>query len=112
MGKVVARQPGSVLSDNPEEAEAATRFEMYRNAIYDRNLHAQAYIEPARYQINLEHSVRINDILSIVEIASIFDENTLFDLKCLLVEHAGSNLRNPMAHGLISDGEFMSPLMS
>ncbi|MBW4455556.1 MAG: DUF4209 domain-containing protein [Nostoc indistinguendum CM1-VF10] len=184
MGKVIARQPGSVLSSNPEEAEAATRFEMCRNAIYYQNLQAQAYIEPARYQINLEHSVRINDILSIVshspfippereylfakglyagltgdfftsthilvpqiensirylmwrrgiitsglddsgiqnehnlnstlyrpEIASIFDEDTLFDLRCLLVEHAGSNLRNRMAHGLITDGEFMSPLM-
>jgi hypothetical protein len=184
MGKVIARQPGSVLSSNPEEAEAATRFEMYRNVIYYQNLQAQAYIEPARYQINLEHGVRLNDILSIIshspfippereylfakglyagltgdfftsthilipqiensvryimwrrgmitsglddsgiqnehnlnstlyrpEITSIFDENTLFDLKCLLVEHAGSNLRNRMAHGLISDGEFMSPLM-
>ena len=185
MGKVISRQPGSVLSSNPEEAEAATRFEMCRNAIYYQNLQAQAYIEPARYQINLEHGVRLNDILSIIshspfippereylfakglyagltgdfftsthilipqiensvryimwrrgiitsglddsgiqnehnlnstlyrpEIASIFDENTLFDLKCLLVEHAGSNLRNRMAHGLINDGEFMSPLMS
>ncbi|WP_445247745.1 DUF4209 domain-containing protein [Microcoleus sp. OTE_8_concoct_300] len=185
MGKVIARQPGSVLSSNPEEAEAATRFEMCRNAIYYQNLQAKAYIEPARDQINLEHGVRLNDILSIVshspfippnreylfakglyagltgdfftsthilipqlensvryimwrrgiitsglddsgiqnehnlnstlyrpEITSIFDENTLFDLKCLLVEHAGSNLRNRMAHGLISDGEFMSPLMS
>lgn len=185
MGKVVAHQLGSVLSDNPEEAEAATRFEMCRNAIYYHNIHAQAYIDPARYQINLEHGVRINDILSIVshspfippereylfakglyagltgdfftsthilipqiensiryllwqrgiitsglddrgiqnehnlnstlyrpDIASIFDENTLFDLKCLLVEHSGSNLRNRMAHGLISDSEFMSPLMS
>lgn len=184
MGKVIARQPGSVLSSNPEEAEAATHFEMCRNATYYQNLQAQAYIEPARYQINLEHSVRINDILSIVshspfippereylfakglyagltgdfftsthilipqiensirylmwrrgiitsglddsgiqnehnlnstlyrpEIASIFDKDTLFDLRCLLVEHAGSNLRNRMAHGLISDGEFMSPLM-
>jgi len=185
MGKVTARQPGSVLSSNPKEAEAATRFEMCRNAIYYQNLQAQAYVEPARYQINLEHGVRLNDILSIIshspfvppqreylfakglyagltgdfftsthilipqiensvryimwrrgiitsglddsgiqnehnlnstlyrpEIASIFDENTLFDLKCLLVEHAGSNLRNRMAHGLINDGEFMNPLMS
>jgi len=174
MGKVIARQPGSVLSSNPEEAEAATRFKMCQNAIYYQELQAQAYIEPARYQINLEHGVRLNDILSIVspspfippkreylfakglyagltgdfftsthilipqlensvryimwrrgiitsglddsriqnehnlnstlyrpEITSIFDENTLFDLKCLLVDHAGSNLRNRMAHGLI-----------
>ncbi|MBP0031257.1 DUF4209 domain-containing protein [Roseofilum sp. Guam] len=185
MGKVTARQPGSLLSSNPEEAEAATRFKMCRNATYCQSLQAQAYVEPARYQINLEHGVRINDILSIIlhspfvppqreylfakglyagligdfftsthilipqvensvryimwrrgiitsgldssgiqnehnlnstlyrpEITSIFDENTLFDLKCLLVEHAGSNLRNRMAHGLINDAEFMSPLMS
>jgi Domain of unknown function (DUF4209) len=185
MGKVVARQPGSILSSNPEEAEAATRFEMCRNAIYHQNLHAQACIEPARHQINLEHGVRLNDILSIVsdspfvppereylfakglyagltgdyftsthilipqiensvrylmwrrgiitsglddsgiqnehnlnstlyhrEITSIFDENTLFDLKCLLVEHAGSNLRNRMAHGLIDDNGFSTTLMS
>jgi len=185
MGKVIARQPGSVLSSNPGEAEAATRFKMCENAIHYQKLKAQAYIDPARDQINLEHGVRLNDILSIVshspfippqreylfakglyagltgdfftsthilipqlensvryimwrrglitsglddsgiqnehnlnstlyrpEITSIFDENTLFDLKCLLVDHAGSNLRNRMAHGLISDGEFMSPLMS
>lgn len=185
MGKVIARQPGSILSSDHDEAEAATRFEMNRNAIYYQTLQAQAYIEPAIYQINLEHSVGINDLLPIVsnspfvptgrenlfvkglyagltgdfftsthilipqiensiryllwqrgvitsgldnsgvqnehnlnstlyrpETASVFDENTLFDLKCLLVEHSGSNLRNRMAHGLISDNEFLSPLMS
>lgn len=57
-----------------------------------------------------EHN--LNSILYYPEITSIFDENTLFDLKCLLVEHAGSNLRNRMAHGLINDREFMSPIMS
>ncbi len=185
MGKVVARRPGSILSSDPEEAEAAIHFEMCRQAIYYHNLRVQAYIEPARYQINLEHNVRLNDILAIVshspfvppkreylyakglyagltgdfftsthilipqiensvryimwrrgiitsgldhrgiqnehnlnstlyrsEITSIFDENTLFDLKCLLVDHAGSNLRNRMAHGLINDGGFMSGVMA
>ncbi|GAA6614520.1 DUF4209 domain-containing protein [Scytonema sp. NUACC26] len=184
-GKVTARQPRSVLSSNPDEAEAATRFEMNRNAVFYQTFHAQAFIEPARYQINLEHSVQLNDLLSIVsnspfvpqereylfakglyagltgdfftsthilipqiensiryllwqrgaitsglddsgvqnehnlnstlyrpEITEIFDENTLFDLKCLLVEHSGSNLRNRMAHGLINDGEFNGSLMS
>jgi len=177
-GKVVARRP----DNNDEEA---IRFEMYRNAILDQKLNAQAYIEPARHQINLEHNVRIDDMLSILshspfippkreclfakglyaglkgdfftsthilipqiensiryllsqrgivtsslddngiqneydlkrllnlpETASIFDENTLFDLKGMLVERAGSNLRNRMAHGLMSDEEFMSPFMS
>jgi hypothetical protein len=185
MGKVVARQPGSVLSSDPNEAEAATRFEMNKNAALYQCFHAQAFIEPARDQINLEHSVRVKDLLPIVsdspfvppereylfakglyagltgdfftsthilipqiensiryllwsrgvlpsgldnrgiqneyhltttlycpEITSIFNEDTLFDLKSLLVEHSGSNLRNRMAHGLINDGEFFSPLMS
>ncbi|EGJ30651.1 MULTISPECIES: DUF4209 domain-containing protein [Moorena] len=185
MGKTVAIQPASVLSSDPEEAERATNFYMCQKAIEYYHLQAQAYIEPARYQINLEHCVRLNDILFIVrhspfippqreylfakglyagltgdfftsthilipqiensiryimwqrgiitsklkdkgiqdefslsktlahsKITSIFDETMLFELKCLLVEHAGSNLRNRMAHGLISDGDFMSPLMS
>ena len=188
MGKVVARPATSILSRDPVEAEERTRFEMYKTAVFYQSLHAQALIEPARYQINLEHSVRVNDLLPIVshspfvppgreylfakglyagltgdfitsthilipqiensvryllrkrgaitsglddkgiqnehyltstlyprnypEITSIFDEDTLFDLQGLLVEHSGSNLRNLMAHGRINDDEFLSPLMS
>ncbi|MEW6496045.1 MAG: DUF4209 domain-containing protein [Cyanobacteriota bacterium] len=186
MGKAVARQSGLLSSNNTDEAEAETRFEIYKNAILYQSHHALASIEPARYQINLEHSVRVNDLLPIVshspfvppereylfakglyagltgdfftsthilipqiensiryllweqqgvrvsgldnrgiqdehqltttlycpEITSIFDEDTLFDLKGLLVERAGSNLRNRMAHGLIDDNGFLHPLMS
>ncbi len=187
-GKVVAHRSTSVLSSDPNEAEAATRFEMYWFAVEYQRLQALAFIEPARYQINLEHSVRVKDLLPIVsnspfvppereylfakglyagltgdfftsthilipqiensvryllekrgaitsgrddrgiqnehyltstlyprnypEITSIFDEDTLLDLQGLLVEHSGSNLRNLMAHGLISDNGFFSPLMS
>ena len=46
------------------------------------------------------------------QIASIFDEDTLFDLQGLLIEKSGSNLRNRMAHGLINDNEFSSPIFS
>lgn len=188
-GKVVAHQAASVLSSDPNESKAATRFKMYENAAHYQVFHAQAFIEPARYQINLEHSVRVNDLLPIVshspfvppereylfakglyagltgdfftsthilipqiensiryllwtqqnvrtsgldnrgiqeehrltttldpskcpEISSIFNEDTLFDLQGLLVEDSGSNLRNRMAHGLINDNGFFSPLMS
>lgn len=184
-GKVTARQPGSVLSNNPDEAEAATRFAMNQDAVYHQTFQAQALIEPARFQINLEHAIRIDDLRPITEnsffvppgreylfakglysglagdfltsthilipqiehsiryllwnrgalpsgfdsrgiqnehnlnttlyrpeITSIFDEDTLFDLKNLLIEHSGSNLRNRMAHGLLNDSEFLSPLMS
>lgn len=180
VGKVTARQ-----LNNSDKAKDAIRFEMYRNAIFYQRLHAQAYIEPARYQINLEHNVRIQDFASIIsyspfvppnreysfakglyagltgdfftsthilipqienslryllsqrgvltsgisnhgiqtehqlstilysqEIESIFDEDTLFDLKGLLIEKSGSNLRNRMSHGLINDNGFLSPLMS
>lgn len=186
MGKVVVRQPALLSSNNPDEAEVATRSEMYKNAAYYQSHHAQAFIEPARVQINLEHAVQLNDLLPIVsdspfvppereylfakglyagltgdfitsthilipqiensiryllweqqgvrtsgldnqgiqdeyhltttlycpEITSIFDEDTLFDLKGLLVEHSGSNLRNRMAHGLIDDNGFLHSLMS
>ncbi|MGD1910477.1 MAG: DUF4209 domain-containing protein [Rivularia sp. (in: cyanobacteria)] len=180
VGKVTARQPS-----NFDEAETAMRFEMYRSARVLQSLHAQQYIEPARYQINLEHNVRIKDFISIIsyspfvppnreylfakglyagltgdsitcthilvpqiensiryllsqrgvltsgidnygiqkehqlsttlysqEIESIFDEDTLFDLKGLLIEKSGSNLRNRIDHGLINDNGFLSPLMS
>ncbi|MDM3843455.1 MAG: DUF4209 domain-containing protein [Aphanizomenon gracile PMC638.10] len=43
---------------------------------------------------------------------SIFDEDTLFDLQGLLIEKSGSNLRNRMAHGLINDNDFSSPIFS
>lgn len=60
--------------------------------------------------IQNEHN--FNSTLYHPEIEKIFDKNTLFDLKCLLVERSGSNLRNRMAHGLINDLEFKSSLMS
>ncbi|WP_204106309.1 MULTISPECIES: DUF4209 domain-containing protein [Spirulina sp. CCY15215] len=60
--------------------------------------------------IQNEHN--LNSTLYRPEITEIFDEDTLFDLKNLLVEHSGSNLRNLMAHGLIDDTEFNSnPIM-
>lgn len=184
MGKTVAKQP-SLLSNDPDEVERAIKFEMYRQAVFLQEGQAQAIIEHARYQINLEHNVRVDDFLSLVfnspfvppkreytyarglhagmtgdflssthflipqiensvryilyqrgfipsgiddngiqnehnlnttlyrpEIKTIFDENTLFDLRGLLVEHSGSNLRNRMAHGLISHNEFYRPLTS
>lgn len=56
--------------------------------------------------IQNEHS--LNSILDREEVITIFNENTLFDLRGILIEHSGSNLRNRMAHGLIDDHEFYS----
>ncbi|MDJ0553830.1 MAG: DUF4209 domain-containing protein [Microcoleaceae cyanobacterium MO_207.B10] len=176
MGKVVAKQSS--------EPEAAIKCEMYKEAVKEQKIKAIEWIEPAREQINLEHSVQLEDFLPILEnnpfvppervhlfakglyagltgdfytsthilipqiensiryllerkgvvtskydkgiqdeknlnkildlpeINHIFNEDTLFDLKGLLVEHSGSNLRNCMAHGLLDDEDFSSPLMS
>ncbi|MFM5892715.1 MAG: DUF4209 domain-containing protein, partial [Dolichospermum sp.] len=46
------------------------------------------------------------------KITSIFDEDTLLDIRGLLIEHSGSNLRNRIAHGLISDDDFSSSIFS
>ena len=50
----------------------------------------------------------LNTTLYKPEIKECFDENTLFDLQGLLVEPAGANLRNRMAHGLMSYDSFYS----
>ena len=50
----------------------------------------------------------LNITLYLPEIKEILDENTLFDLQGLLVERFGANLRNLMAHGLMSHHSFYS----
>jgi len=50
----------------------------------------------------------LNTTLYLTEIKELIDENILFDLQSLLVERFGANLRNLMAHGLMSHHEFYS----
>ncbi|MDB9310862.1 DUF4209 domain-containing protein [Aphanizomenon sp. CS-733/32] len=193
MGKVIARQ-----ITNSNDWEEAIKFEMYVKAAEYQKIYAQAFIEPARYQIFSEHiiqkseenKIKETDLLPLVinnpfvppgreklfikglyagligdfitsthilipqiensvryllsnrgaitsgidnknngiqkednlnatlfpskypQITSIFDEDTLFDLQGLLIEKSGSNLRNRMAHGLINDNDFSSPIFS
>ena len=65
MGKTIARKP-SMLSNNPDEIEEAIRAEMFKWAKVNQQLYAQGVVEPARYQINLEHNVRLDDWFRIV----------------------------------------------
>lgn len=61
MGKVTAKQP-SMLSSNEDEVEEAIKAEMYRSAAFQHQpAIAQAIIEPAREQILLEHNVHLSD---------------------------------------------------
>lgn len=50
----------------------------------------------------------LNVILDLPEMRQLFDEDTIFDLKGLLAEQFGSNLRNEMAHGLMPYNRFWS----
>ena len=57
--------------------------------------------------IQEEHT--LSKIMYLPEIKKIFGEDTAFDLQGLLVESAGSNVRNLTAHGLIAHDQFFSP---
>jgi hypothetical protein len=46
----------------------------------------------------------LNALLKHPRATEIFDEELVFDLRVLLIEKAGANLRNSIAHGLLDDG--------
>ena len=77
-----------------------------------RHLLWQKGFIPSGYKNCIQNEHDLNKTLYRPEIKTIFDEDTLFNLKCLLVEHSGCNLRNRMAHGLIDDHEFQPGVMS
>jgi hypothetical protein len=57
----------------------------------------------------IQEDFDLNRMLYMPTLAQVFNEDTIFDLKGLLVERFGSNLRNRMAHGLLEQGDFYSP---
>lgn len=61
-GNVIGRVP-LIDSNDPKEREEAIRAEMFQNAQFYHQLYTQAYIEPARQIINIEHNGTPNDFL-------------------------------------------------
>ena len=51
----------------------------------------------------------INKIVESEKFSQIFGEDLSFELRGLLAERAGANLRNNLSHGLVSAGSFFSP---
>jgi len=165
--------------------EESLLADMYSNASMSRLTHVQALVEPARQQINLEHNIRVDDLLPLIynnpfvpagreyiiarglhagmhgdfltaihflipqieasiryvlaqigvitsgfdddgiqdeynlnrtlresaytdALTKVFGEDFLFDMRGLLIERFGANLRNDMAHGLIDHNAFYS----
>lgn len=179
---ITVNEMGKIIGQNPSLED-----EIYKNAIWYQNGQVQAAIEPARYQINLEHYVKVSDFYSLVadnpfvprgreeiyarglhagligdflvaahllipqiehslrclvkrqgaitswldkgiqdehimsvlfdqhkaDLEAIFGEDIVFNLIALLNRKGfGSNLRNLMAHGLISTEDFYrSPIV-
>jgi hypothetical protein len=69
MGKTIARKSSmisSILSNDAQKVEEVTRIEMFKLARLYQQVHAQGVVEPARYQINLENNVRLDDWFTIV----------------------------------------------
>lgn len=64
-GKVIAHKP-SLLFNDSDEQKKAIRAEMFTGGNLSQQLRAEGIIEPARYQINLEHNVRLDDWFPIV----------------------------------------------
>lgn len=52
-----------------------------------------------------QNEYNLNQILVHPRAAEVFGAEMLFDLRVLLTEKAGSNLRNDVAHGLLADGD-------
>ena len=51
-----------------------------------------------------QNEYNLNQLLQHPRAAEVFGEELLFDLRVLLTEKAGANLRNDIAHGLLADG--------
>jgi hypothetical protein len=56
----------------------------------------------------IQEEFDLNKLLSMPETASLLGEDLCFALRVLLVERHGYNLRNEMAHGMLSPGRFYS----
>lgn len=179
-GRVVGRRPNR-NADDPREVEAAIEADMFDEALRYQHIIVAAQIEPARFQIGLDHRVKEVDLLallryspfvpanreilfakglragflgefiesshlltpqiensirellnqrsvitssltsegvqedfdlrrllSLAETREMLGDDLTFDLRGLLVERFGSNLRNRLAHGLLDQYEFYS----
>jgi len=60
-------------------------------------------------QDGIEEALLLDSLLALPQTAEIFGEDAVFDMRALLTERFGSNLRNRVAHGLASDWEFLAP---
>jgi hypothetical protein len=56
----------------------------------------------------IQESMNINRLLYLPSVREIFGDNHVFDMRGLLVEKVGPNLRNEVSHGMRSDAHFFA----
>jgi hypothetical protein len=61
-GKIKGRRPG--IHEDESESERVLTADMFRKAVEQQNIIAQAIILPAVAQINIDHNARVSDLLS------------------------------------------------
>ena len=59
-------------------------------------------------QYGIQQEMDLNELLYMPELGKVFNESLLFDMRGLLVEAFGGNLRNRLAHGLMDYEELHS----
>jgi hypothetical protein len=52
----------------------------------------------------------LNQLLCMPEVEEIFGEDVTFELRGILIERFGHNMRNELAHGLMPEGSFFQPI--
>lgn len=59
-------------------------------------------------QYGTQKELNLNNLLYLAELKEILGEDLVFALQCLLIEKFGPDLRNKIAHGLLSSAEFFT----
>ncbi|HFX4591908.1 TPA: DUF4209 domain-containing protein, partial [Escherichia coli] len=72
--------------------------DIIRKILYDQGEYSAIIDKNAK-----STEVSISTLLDKPKAKEVFDENFLFELKMLLTNNIGSNLRNAVAHGLLDD---------
>jgi hypothetical protein len=72
-------------------------------------LNRAGYVTIAPDQNGVQKERNLKQLLLMPELTQLVPEDTVFDLRGLLVEESGTNLRNLVAHGLVGDAQLDSP---
>jgi hypothetical protein len=56
----------------------------------------------------IQREIDLNELVVDPRLSEIVSEDVLFELRCLLTDNRGPNLRNRLAHGMLCDSDFSS----